>query len=170
MRWIRQLMMLLFLFPALVSAQSLQATLNGMNEVPPADLDGSGTAQVTIVGTTINYSISVANITLPPTAQHIHQAAAGVNGPIVVNLPGTWASGSLVGSTTASQPTIDAILANPAGFYVNVHNADFPGGAVRGQLGGVPSGEPVNLPVLQPAVLALMLVSLLLIGLYWVRR
>jgi hypothetical protein len=31
-------------------------------------------------------------------------------------------------------PRLAAILANPNGFYVNVHNAEFPDGAIRGQL------------------------------------
>jgi hypothetical protein len=29
---------------------------------------------------------------------------------------------------------VQSIVADPASFYVNVHNGDFPGGAVRGQL------------------------------------
>jgi hypothetical protein len=35
---------------------------------------------------------------------------------------------------SASRELILEILQNPEGFYVNVHNADFPAGAVRGQL------------------------------------
>jgi hypothetical protein len=117
------------------------AGLSGANEVPPADPDGSGVAQITIVGTTVNYTITIANID-PPTMQHIHIGAAGVNGPIVVNLPGPFVGNTLVGSTTAPQATIDAILANPGGHYVNVHNATFPGGAIRGQLASATSTIP----------------------------
>ena len=36
---------------------------------------------------------------------------------------------------SADSDTIDAVLANPRSFYVNVHNAEFPGGAVQGSLG-----------------------------------
>ena len=113
--------------------QSYLATLSGANEVPPADPDGTGTAIITISGTTVNYTITVANIAAP-IAQHIHSGAAGVNGPIVVNLPGTWVGNTLNGSTTTDGATAASIIANPAAFYVNVHNNDFPGGAVRGQL------------------------------------
>ena len=31
--------------------------------------------------------------------------------------------------------TMEAILANPSAFYVNVHTAEFPGGAIEGRLG-----------------------------------
>jgi hypothetical protein len=44
------------------------------------------------------------------------------------------AAGKSSGCATVGQPVVAAILANPADYYVNVHNAEFPGGAVRGQL------------------------------------
>lgn len=126
-------LVLFVLFAATASAQTFVANLTGAQEVPPADPDGTGTATVRIVGTTVNYQITVANID-PPTAQHIHSGAAGVNGPIVVDLPGTWVGNTLTGTTTTDAATAAAIIANPAAFYVNVHNGPFPGGAIRGQL------------------------------------
>ena len=132
------LLVLVAIAPAVVAQTALRAELSGANEVPPADPDGIGTANVTITGTTVSYTITVENISAP-IAQHIHSGAAGVNGPIVVNLPGVW-SGSgngpwtLSGSTTTTLAQAQAIQANPSAFYVNVHNNDFPGGAVRGQL------------------------------------
>lgn len=66
-----------------------------------------------------------------PTAAHIHVGAAGVAGSIVVPLGTAY---SRRGCTTATKELIDAILANAKGYYVNVHNASYPGGAIRGQL------------------------------------
>lgn len=152
----RSLFLVVFLLlSASASGQSFVATLSGANEVPPADPDGTGTASITFVGTTVNYTIIVNNIT-PPIMQHIHVGAAGVNGPIVINLPGTWVGNTLVGSTTSDLATINAIIANPAGYYVNVHTNDFPGGAVRGQLAAV----DVSTPTMSPGMLALLAVSL----------
>ena len=52
-------------------------------------------------------------------------------------LPDTATATAAAGAVTVTDPKIAAdILANPAGFYVNLHTADFPGGAVRGQLFG----------------------------------
>lgn len=138
----RWLLLALFLLPFSAFGQAFSASLNGLNEVPPADLDGTGNATIQISGTTISYVINVANITIPPTAQHIHIAPAGVNGPIVVGLTGTWVGGTLSGSVTTTAAIAAAIIANPAGHYVNVHNTDFPGGAVRGQLGAVSTSVP----------------------------
>lgn len=116
-------------------AQSFNAVLSGANEVPgPGDADGSGFAVITIDGTTIRYTVFVQNIATP-TAQHIHRGAAGVDGPVVVALTASFNGGGLIGEVTSvDQSLINEILANPSGFYVNVHNADFPGGAIRGQL------------------------------------
>lgn len=128
--------------PAVYAQTTLVANMTGGQEVPgPGDPDGTGTAIVTITGNTINYTIVVRNITLPPVAQHIHTGGPGVANPPLVDLPGTWVGNTLIGSTTAAPATIAAILANPGGFYVNVHTTDFPGGAVRGQLAVAPAGS-----------------------------
>jgi hypothetical protein len=110
-------------------------TLSGAEEVPPADPDGTGFAAITLnVGQqTVCWELSVSNI-VPATAAHIHAAAAGVNGGIVVPLSPPTA-GASSGCALGVAPTlIQAIIDHPELYYVNVHNAEFPGGAVRGQL------------------------------------
>ena len=111
------------------------ATLTGANEVPgPGDTDGSGAAAITIDAATgeICADLRVADITAA-TMAHIHRGATGVSGPVEVTLTPP-ASGTSAACTTALPALAAEIVANPAGFYVNVHNADFPNGAVRGQL------------------------------------
>lgn len=126
------ILMFLALAPVAAFAQSFSAVLTGAAEVPgPGDADGSGIAVVTVNGTTINYSVLVQGIGTA-TLAHIHRGAAGVSGPVVVDFnAGTLVNGTVSG---VSQTLIDEILANPSGFYVNVHNAEFPNGAIRGQL------------------------------------
>jgi hypothetical protein len=128
--------------PGRVSAKqeeiTLHATLTGAAEIPgPGDPDGTGTVQ--IVGnvgrqtlTTLCYRLSVAGIGTP-TAAHIHQAPAGVAGPIVVPLDPPI-DGSSSGCVRADPDLVKDILTNPEKYYVNVHNAEFPAGALRGQL------------------------------------
>ncbi|HEV7766796.1 MAG TPA: CHRD domain-containing protein [Thermoanaerobaculia bacterium] len=133
------LLLLLALVPLAASAQSFSAQLTGAAEVPgPGDTDGSGLAVVTISGTTINYTVFHQNIATP-TAAHIHRGASGVSGDVVVDFnAATLTNGTVSG---VSQTLINEIVANPAGFYVNVHNAEFTGGAIRGQLVGSSSGD-----------------------------
>lgn len=152
--------------PAALAQENFVATLSGANEVPPCDADGSGTATITITGTTVAYGITVANIDLPPVAQHIHIGAAGTNGAIVVNLPGTWVGNTLTGTTTTTPAQAAAIIANPSGFYVNVHTTLCPGGAVRGQLTAVPS----TIPTASTLTLVVLGAMLALGGLLMARR
>ena len=115
--------------------QGLTASLTGAQEVPgPGDTDGSGRAEITIVDATDNicYDRNVRNIA-PATAAHIHRGAPGVAGPPVVTLEAPT-DGDAKGCINAPGALADEIEANPAGFYVNIHNAEFPNGAVRGQL------------------------------------
>jgi hypothetical protein len=67
------------------------------------------------------------------TMAHIHRGGAGTDGPPVVTLEAP-ADGSSGGCQPVAADLAQALLANPAGFYVNVHNAVFPRGAIRGQL------------------------------------
>lgn len=81
----------------------------------------------------ICYELEVENIA-EATAAHIHVGQVGVAGPVVVGLaPPT--DGSSSGCATVDRPLVLAILHNPEDYYINVHNAVFPAGAVRGQLG-----------------------------------
>ena len=65
---------------------------------------------------------------------HIHKAPAGANGPVAVPLATPDAAGKSSGCATVGAPVVADILANPGGYYVNVHNGEHPGGAIRGQL------------------------------------
>ncbi|MEA2705093.1 MAG: hypothetical protein QOJ69_1366 [Actinomycetota bacterium] len=119
--------------PAIVRGGS-GAALFGSQEVPPADPDGIGFAIVTFdpdLGR-VCYFLAAFNIA-PATAAHIHFAPRGTNGPIVVpfNPPTT---GTSSGCAPAAVPLVQNLIAHPSDYYVNVHNAEFPGGAIRGQL------------------------------------
>ena len=115
--------------------QGMTASLTGAQEVPgPGDTDGSGTAEITIVDATDNicFDIRVRNIA-PATAAHVHRGLPGEAGPPVVPLQAPD-DGSAEGCLNVPGALADEIEANPAAFYVNIHNAEFPAGAIRGQL------------------------------------
>jgi hypothetical protein len=115
----------------------LAATLTGANEVPgPGDPDGSGTATFRMIrgSAVICFQLNVHAITLPATAAHIHQGAAGIAGPVVVPLTTPGAAGTATGCVNSTRTLVGAILDNPAGYYANVHSTDYPAGAIRGQL------------------------------------
>ena len=127
----------LLTFAHLAAAQEMKATakLTGAAEVPgPGDPDGSGTVQVTINPDKgeVCYDMTVAKID-EATAAHIHEGAVGKDGPVKVALDAPK-TGSAKGCKTADAAVVKAIMQNPADYYVNVHNAAFPKGAVRGQL------------------------------------
>lgn len=112
----------------------LSAALTGAAEVPgPGDPDGSGMAWITLNQgqEEVCFDIEVADVAAI-RAGHIHRGDASVSGPVVVNFD--VANNGLSGCVSADAELIKEIRQNPEGFYVNVHNADFPAGALRGQL------------------------------------
>jgi CHRD domain len=116
---------------------ALTAGLTGAVEVPgPGDPDGAGSATIRLRAGQgeICFQLAVQNITLPAAAAHIHEGAAGVSGPVVVTLTAPDAAGMSSGCVNVPRTLVADILANPAGYYVNVHTSDFADGAVRGQL------------------------------------
>ncbi|MGH9006069.1 MAG: CHRD domain-containing protein, partial [Acidimicrobiia bacterium] len=124
--------------PEAAEEVTLAANLSGKEEVPDAGVtDGSGVAEVKIAGDELCYKLN-ATMGEKPTLAHIHTGAAGVAGDVLVNLMPTFAEGES-GFTAESCLKPDAaalasIQADPAGFYVNVHSAEHPKGAMRGQL------------------------------------
>jgi CHRD domain len=120
--------------------------LSGAQEVPPADPDGRGVFAYIAFGKHLCYALTAQRIE-PATMAHIHVGVRGVNGPIAIGLiPPTrgFSADCITTQADATPPPGDpnkltpaelaAIIANPAGFYANVHNGPFPGGAIRGQL------------------------------------
>jgi hypothetical protein len=116
----------------------LFATLTGEVEVPgPGDPEGNGRARVRLVPEKGKacFRIRVFDIGLPATAAHIHIGSAGFAGPVVVNLGPPNNEGLSTGCVSDLDPgLVNLIQNNPSIFYVNVHNEEFPAGAVRGQL------------------------------------
>lgn len=128
---------------ALAAPTTLTATLAGVTEGDnPGDPDGAGTASITIDAATgeVCWNLTATG-TAPITQSHIHTGAAGVSGGVLVPLDVDGFTGSSEGCI-AGQPAaaLNSILANPAGFYVNLHTADFTAGAIRGQLAA--AGQP----------------------------
>jgi hypothetical protein len=112
------------------------ATLAGANEVPAADPADQAAAIVSVTGTTVCFAERWSHLTTP-TASHIHAGAAGAAGPVKIPFYAGMVPASisaLTGCTTSDAVTLDAIAANPGGFYVNIHTPLFPAGAARGQL------------------------------------
>jgi len=136
----------------------LNASLNTIEENPPiTNIRASGAARVIIradrpatgpkkTTVLVSFDVTTADASVIRLA-HIHKGGIGVNGPVVLdfNIPAlgtfpTTANGSTHIETqfevtaAATLATIDEIIANPTGFYFNVHSVANPGGVIRGQL------------------------------------
>lgn len=113
--------------------------LTGEREVPgPGDPNGLGRALVSprpaegIVCVDIRYK----NI-VKPTGAHIHEAPPTEAGPIVIDftpLIATSVKGTIKGCVAVDPALARDVAQNPSDYYVNLHNAGYPAGAIRGQL------------------------------------
>ena len=112
--------------------QSVKVALSGSEEVPPVTTSAGGGGTI-VVAADKSVSGSVTTKGLDAVAAHIHQGAAGKNGPVAVGLAKT---GDNVWSVPAGAKLTDAQYdAFKAGeLYVNVHTAANKGGEIRGQL------------------------------------
>ena len=121
---------------AQAGGRPFETALLGANEVGVGggDPDGIGSARVWLNQGQgeVCFAIEVTGVA-PILAAHIHRAPVGVNGSVVVGLvPQQPLSG---GCVSADADLIKEIRQSPDEFYVNVHNMDYPAGALRGQLG-----------------------------------
>jgi hypothetical protein len=113
---------------------SYAANLTADQEVPqPGPSGARGTARINLDDARgqVCYTLSYEGIP-KPSAGHIHRGTAGTSGPVAVNLDPA-ANGNQ--ACVAGDPSVlQEIQSNPGGFYVNLHTADYPDGAIRGQL------------------------------------
>ena len=119
---------------ARLGGRPLSAILAGDAAIPgPGDPDGSGTATLRLNSgrERICFDIEVADIE-EATAAHIHIGTEDEAGPIVVNFD--VANNGLRGCVDVERQLVKQIRKNPQDYYVNVHNGEYPAGALRGQL------------------------------------
>ena len=111
----------------------VSAKLLGKNEVPKGSATGSGLAVVHLDAAkgTVCWTFAKVVKIGKPLAAHIHKAKPGASGPIVVPFGGAYKA---KGCTKASKTVITAIEEHPGSYYVNIHTAKYPAGAIRGQL------------------------------------
>lgn len=126
---------LVFAGVAMAGGRPLTANLLGANERPAlGDPDGSGWFAGTFNPGTgeVCFAYEVTGVE-PLVAAHIHFASAGSPGGVVIPMAPSSATGGS-GCTTADTDLVRAIIKDPGAYYFNVHNATYPGGALRGQL------------------------------------
>jgi len=117
------------------TSDTYNANLTGATEVGGGDPDGSGKAEVSISDAFDQVCYEIKDVTGigPVTAAHIHYGKAGTNGPPVFTLTksneGRWQ-----GCKDGKEWTENRLQGNPQDFYVNLHTAEYPNGAIRGQL------------------------------------
>lgn len=116
----------------------LTSTLSGAEEVPrPGVADGTGTADVKVGEVELCYKLT-ATMGEKPTGAHIHEAGKGKAGEVVADLaPVFTPAESAFTAENCVKPDRAAMVKisyNPDLFYVNIHTAEHPAGAIRGQL------------------------------------
>lgn len=118
-------------YSSIAAAADIKVTLTGDQEVPPVKSGGTGTGTI-MIGGDRSVSGSVTTTGIAGTAAHIHEAAIGKNGPVIIPLT---KNGNTYAVPAGAKLTDAQLTSFKAGnLYVNVHTAANPGGEIRGQL------------------------------------
>jgi hypothetical protein len=118
-------------FSSIATAADIKVTLAGDQEVPPVKSAGTGTGTI-IIGADRSVTGSVMTTGIAGTVAHIHEAATGNNGPVIVPLT---KNGDTYAVPAGAKFTDAQFASFQAGnLYVNVHTAANLGGEIRGQL------------------------------------
>ncbi|MGA7541327.1 MAG: CHRD domain-containing protein [Steroidobacteraceae bacterium] len=116
----------------LASAATVHVRLTGSHEVPPVKTmaRGSGVIEVAANGA-VSGKITTRGI--HGTMAHIHEAAPGENGPVIIPLaPGPHGTWVVPAGSRLSAEQYKAFLTGH--LYINVHSKRHPGGEIRGQI------------------------------------
>jgi hypothetical protein len=115
-----------------ISAADVMVTLSGSQEVPPVTTSATGSGTITVAADqSISGSIKTTGIN--GTAAHIHMAASGANGPVIVPLTKDGDNGWAVGPGAKLQDAHYQAFKD-GNLYVNVHSEANKGGELRGQI------------------------------------
>jgi hypothetical protein len=120
---------------------TLCAHLEGAGDSSTDALDPihKGDAMLSLEKTAIRFSI-VAPGLQTVTATHIHHGASGTYGPMLWEINSGYKGDAVRGTASEIPPGVIALIArDPAEYYVKLHTPEFPGGAIRGQLGPCPA-------------------------------
>lgn len=121
------------LFPGVTSNATFISALRGAQEVPPTSSTAQGSGTLLINPSTRQLTAAVTTVGIAATDAHIHEAAPGVNGPIIVPLTQTTpGSGVWIARATLTEAQFNAL--QNVNLYFNVHSAAFPLGEIRGQI------------------------------------
>ncbi len=119
--------------PAGAALSVLAATLAGPNETKGGDPDGAAHFSVEVDPATNDFCYVLwTEKVAKATAAHVHEGVAGADGPPLFAITVTGKGGDMC--IAIDEAKLLPIVAKPEAYYVNVHTADFPAGAVRGQL------------------------------------
>lgn len=115
------------------AATHFSAVLNGAQEVPSfaTPATGTGTLILNDAETQVTVNVVYSGLLGTPVNSHIHEAPAGVNGPVRIGFPSPWTS-----PITGTYPITPAqVIALKAGnMYFNVHSSVRTSGEIRGQI------------------------------------
>src|SRR5258706_7617859 len=110
---------------------AMQVNLTGAEEVPPANSQGAGSGSFRVASDG-SISGSVTTTGVQGTMAHIHQAAKGQNGPVIVPLTKNGDTYTVPEGRKLTPAQMDAL--KQGNLYVNVHSDKYKGGEVRAQL------------------------------------
>lgn len=112
------------------------AQMSPAQEVPPPASAATGSGFLSLDPATRRFTARITVSGVAATAAHIHEAAAGANGPVIFPLTETPAgSGVWVSAADATLTEAQVATLRAGGLYFNAHSAAFPGGEIRGQIG-----------------------------------
>ena len=110
---------------------SIPVRMTGAEEVPPVNTSASGSGQITVNDDrTVSGTFKTQGATI--TAAHIHEAAAGQNGPVIIPL--TRAGDEWIVPAGAKLTEAQYAAFKAGRLYVNFHSAQHKGGEIRAQI------------------------------------